>query len=106
MKNQISQLYYFGLKIVFMVAEYSGPTLFVSLMNLCLPKVVQVLSEYTRAFQSVTGGGDPAVFLRNYEMYNALRHKIIRYSSLSIRLYKMNWFDPGLMSKAPQACRA
>jgi hypothetical protein len=50
MKNRISQLYYLGLKIVFMIAEYSGPTLFVSLMNLCMSKVVRVLSQYTRAF--------------------------------------------------------
>lgn len=62
MKNRISQLYYLGLKIVFMIAEYSGPTLFVSLINLCLPKIVQVLSQYTRAFQLVTGGGNSPDF--------------------------------------------
>jgi hypothetical protein len=99
MKNQISQLYYFGLRIVFIVAEYSGPTLFVSLMNLCLPKVIQVLSQYTRAFQLVAGGGNPADFLWGFERYKALRYKIIKRCSLSIRLYSLSWFEPNLMNK-------
>jgi len=99
MKNQISQLYYFGLKIVFMVAEYGGPTLFVSLMNLCLPKIIQVLRQYTRVFKLMTGGGNPADFLWRSERYKALRYKIIKYCSLSIRLYSLSWFEPNLMNK-------
>jgi hypothetical protein len=77
MKNRISQLYYLGLKIVFMIAEYSGPTLFVSLMNLCMSKVVRVLSQYTRAFQLVAGEGNSPDFLWGSERDGALRYKIV-----------------------------
>jgi hypothetical protein len=45
LKQQGLELYIFGLKLIFIYAEYSGPTLFASLMNLCIAKVLKVLDR-------------------------------------------------------------
>jgi hypothetical protein len=37
------ELYTLGVKLIFIYAEYSGPTLFASLMNLCIAKVLESL---------------------------------------------------------------
>ena len=43
LKHQGRELYTLGLKLIFIYTEYSGPTLFASLMNLCIAKVLASL---------------------------------------------------------------
>jgi hypothetical protein len=40
------EVYTLGLKLIFIYAEYSEPTLFASLMNLCIAKVQELLRTY------------------------------------------------------------
>lgn len=46
LKNLGRKLYTLGLKLICIYAEYCGPTLFASLMNLCISKVMQLLRAY------------------------------------------------------------
>ncbi|MDB4922030.1 hypothetical protein [Mucilaginibacter sp.] len=43
LKYRGRELYTLGVKLIFIYAEYSGPTLFTSLMNLCIAKVLESL---------------------------------------------------------------
>ena len=40
LKHRGRELYALGLKLIFIYAEYCGPTLFASLMNFCIAKVM------------------------------------------------------------------
>jgi hypothetical protein len=53
------ELYTFGLKIIFIYAEYSGPTLFASLMNLCIAKVLKAIDRIKVLYN---GQGRTALF--------------------------------------------
>jgi hypothetical protein len=46
MKYRGRELYTFGVKLIFIYAEYSGPTLFASLMNFCIAKVLESLRAH------------------------------------------------------------
>ncbi|SFT16656.1 hypothetical protein SAMN04487890_113143 [Mucilaginibacter polytrichastri] len=41
MKNYLIVLYTFGIKLVFIVAECTGPTLFATLTNICVTKFLK-----------------------------------------------------------------
>ncbi|MDB5025177.1 MAG: hypothetical protein JWP78_2932 [Mucilaginibacter sp.] len=45
LKDQGRALYTLALKLIFIYAEYSGPTLFSSLMNLGIAKVLELLER-------------------------------------------------------------
>jgi hypothetical protein len=51
LKQQGQELYTLGLKLIFIYAEYSGPTLFASLMNLCITKVLELLRAHQSTLQ-------------------------------------------------------
>jgi hypothetical protein len=51
LKHQGRELYTLGLKLIFIYAEYCGPTLFASLMNLCVAKVLELLRAHQRTLQ-------------------------------------------------------
>ena len=51
LKNLGRKLYTLGLKLIFIYAEYCGPTLFASLMNLCISKIKQLLRAYQNNLQ-------------------------------------------------------
>jgi hypothetical protein len=51
LKNQGRELYTLGLKLIFIYAEHSGPTLFASLMNLCIAKVLELLRAHQCTLQ-------------------------------------------------------
>ncbi|MDB5006699.1 MAG: hypothetical protein JWP45_1092 [Mucilaginibacter sp.] len=45
LKQQGRELYTLGLKLIFIYAEYSEPTLFASLMNLCMAKIPESIER-------------------------------------------------------------
>jgi hypothetical protein len=45
LKQQGRELYALGLKLIFIYAEYCGPTLFASLMNFCIAKGMKLLKR-------------------------------------------------------------
>jgi len=45
------EVYTLGLKLIFIYAEYSEPTLFASLMNLCIAKVPDLLRAHQGTLQ-------------------------------------------------------
>jgi hypothetical protein len=45
LKHQGRELYALGLKLIFIYAEYSGPTLFASLMNFCIAKIMAYIER-------------------------------------------------------------
>jgi hypothetical protein len=51
LKRQGRELYTLGLKLIFIYAEYSGPTLFASLINLCITKVLELLRAHQSTLQ-------------------------------------------------------
>jgi hypothetical protein len=57
LKHRCRELYTLGIKLVIIYAEYSGPTLFVSLMNLCIVKVLELLSVHQRNLQPAGKNG-------------------------------------------------
>lgn len=75
LKHKGRELYTLGLKLIFIYAEYSEPTLFASLMNLCIAKVPELLSTHqnnnggsllksplnrnAKGFLSLTPAGEP-----------------------------------------------
>jgi hypothetical protein len=54
LKRHGREVYSFGLKLIFIYAEYSGPTLFASLMNFCIAKVLKSLKRI-KAFYNWQG---------------------------------------------------
>ena len=51
LKHQGRDLYVLGLKLIFIYAEYSEPSLFASLVNLCIAKVPALLRAYLDTLQ-------------------------------------------------------
>lgn len=51
MERQGRELYTLGLKLIFIYAEYSEPSLFASLVNLCIAKVPALLRAYLDTLQ-------------------------------------------------------
>jgi hypothetical protein len=51
MEHRGRKLYTLGLKLIFIYAEYSEPSLFASLMNLCIAKVPELLRAYRGTLQ-------------------------------------------------------
>jgi hypothetical protein len=45
LKHRSQELYALGLKLIFIYAEHSGPTLFASLINLCIAKVPESIKR-------------------------------------------------------------
>ncbi|MDB5136413.1 MAG: hypothetical protein JWP37_3016 [Mucilaginibacter sp.] len=51
LKHHGRELYTLGLKLIFIYAEYSGSTLFASLINLCIAKVLKSLRAHQGTLQ-------------------------------------------------------
>jgi hypothetical protein len=64
LKQQCRELYTLSLKLIFIYAEYSGPTLFASLMNLCITKVLEWLRAHQSTLQ-LAGKNGPVLFKIN-----------------------------------------
>ncbi|MHB8206006.1 hypothetical protein [Mucilaginibacter sp.] len=75
LKQQGLELYTFGLKLIFIYAEYGGPTLFASLMNFCITKVLERLRAYQSTLQLV-GKNGPVLFKTRHVSAIIVRLKI------------------------------
>jgi hypothetical protein len=68
LKHQGLELYTLGLKLIFIYAEYSGPTLFASLFNLCIAKIPELLKRIKALYNLPGRTGSSG----NYNRHNNL----------------------------------
>jgi hypothetical protein len=73
LKHRGRELYSLGLKLIFIYAEYSGPTLFASLMNLCIAKVPESLERIKALYN---WQGRTALFYLKLPMFAKLLSKL------------------------------